>query len=134
MHSRSITHSTCDTTCHIISLLLRLQNYAPTNKIKKNSCTIFILTFQSKSKTKHSNLFKKKEKKKKGKQRKRASTKQKRYNVNPFQPFCGLQGTQNVYLVDGISTANKIDGFHSKFYTFPKLCIIIFNFAFTMEH
>ena len=95
----------------VVSLLLSPAKLCSNERNQKNYFTTFILTPQSKSKSKHYNLFKKKKEKKKINQRKRANTKQKGYNVNPFQSFCGLQGAQNVYLVDGISAANKIDGF-----------------------
>jgi len=50
--------------------------------MKNTYCTTFILTSQSKSKSKHSNLFKKKSK---SKQTRRTNAKQKLYNVEPIQ-------------------------------------------------
>ena len=114
MHSRSITHSTCDTKCHIISLLLPPAKTCSNKQNKKNSCTTFILTPQSKSKSKHSTLFKKR-KRSKSKQT-RTNTKQKLHNVEPIQavlwviegPKC-VPGRRHIYGHQNRSFSNKLD-------------------------
>ena len=109
-----ITHSAGDTKCRIVSLLLSPAKLRSNEKNKKIYILYHLYSNTSKQiKSKHSNLFQKK-----NNQRKRANTKQKGYNVNPFQLFCGLQGAKNVYLVDCISAANKTDGFETNWRNF----------------
>ena len=114
-HSTCITDSTSDTKCRVVSLLF------PPAKLRSNEqnekyiyCTTFILTPQSKSKSKHSNLFKKKAKS--NKQGLRTNTKQKLYNVEPIQavlwvirhPKC-LYGRWHIYGQQNRSFLNKLD-------------------------
>ena len=76
-----------DTKCRIVSLLFPPAKLHSNERNESISITTFILTPQRKSKSKHSNLFKKKAKANKQEER----IQSKNYiTLNQFRPFYGL--------------------------------------------
>ena len=87
-HSMCITDSTSDTKCRIVSLLFPPAKLRSNERNESISITTFILTPQRKSKSTHSNLFKKK-KAEANKQEEQIQSKN-YITLNQFRPFFGL--------------------------------------------